>query len=392
MSQRLLSIDIFRGLTIFTMVFVNDLASVQDIPAWMKHAGAHEDTMTFVDVVFPAFLFIVGMAIPLSMKARGAKGQSFLEIGKHILIRTFGLLVLGVFMVNSDEMNEEATLIPAGLWKVSFYVSAILIWNQYPKVERNKQLLFRALQIMGIICLLLLIPLFRKGDAGITGMTPSWWGILGLIGWAYLISTIVYMVFKDNLTALVGILGIFILLCMGLRSETLVLPTGLGWLKGQAGNIAHASLCLAGMILSLLLMENSPADTPRKRIQWMVVIGIIFLIGGYFTRPFFGISKILATPSWVLYCAAICCFLFPLIYWLVDVKNYHKWANFLTPAGKNPLLTYILPPIIYAITGYLYAPELFNSGMLGIIRALLFSFFVLGVAGILTKWRIRLHL
>ena len=69
-SNRILSIDIFRGLTIFLMVFVNDLAGVSDIPAWMKHVPADFDGMTFVDVVFPAFLFIVGMAVPFAVKNR----------------------------------------------------------------------------------------------------------------------------------------------------------------------------------------------------------------------------------------------------------------------------------------------------------------------------------
>ena len=61
-----MSIDVLRGLVMFTMVFVNDVAGVHGIPAWMKHH--HPDNasgMTFVDLVFPAFLFLVGMSIPL---------------------------------------------------------------------------------------------------------------------------------------------------------------------------------------------------------------------------------------------------------------------------------------------------------------------------------------
>ena len=58
-NNRILSIDVFRGLTIFLMVVVNDLMPVTGIPAWLKHASSDANTMTFVDVVFPAFLFIV---------------------------------------------------------------------------------------------------------------------------------------------------------------------------------------------------------------------------------------------------------------------------------------------------------------------------------------------
>jgi predicted acyltransferase len=75
-SGRISSIDVFRGLTIFAMIFVNDLAGVRDIPAWMKHVPADQDGMTFVDVVFPAFLFIVGMAIPFAIAKRFKSGYS----------------------------------------------------------------------------------------------------------------------------------------------------------------------------------------------------------------------------------------------------------------------------------------------------------------------------
>ena len=54
--RRILSIDAFRGITILVMVFVNELAGIRDMPQWMKHVPADADAMTFVDVVFPAFL------------------------------------------------------------------------------------------------------------------------------------------------------------------------------------------------------------------------------------------------------------------------------------------------------------------------------------------------
>ena len=63
-TQRIFSIDAFRGVTILVMIFVNELAGVGGLPAWTKHAEADANTMTYVDVVFPAFLFIVGMSVP----------------------------------------------------------------------------------------------------------------------------------------------------------------------------------------------------------------------------------------------------------------------------------------------------------------------------------------
>ena len=126
-TNRVHSIDIFRGLTIFLMVFVNDLAGVSNIPYWMKHLPADQNGMTFVDVVFPAFLFIVGMAIPFAVQQRQSKSSSPFSFWKHVFIRTFGLLVLGFYMVNSGEMNVETTFISKALWAALFYLSLIHI-------------------------------------------------------------------------------------------------------------------------------------------------------------------------------------------------------------------------------------------------------------------------
>ena len=76
-TQRIRSIDVFRGITILVMIFVNDVAGVSGIPGWMKHKPADADAMTFVDVVFPAFLFIVGMSLPFAINSRLAKGDDF---------------------------------------------------------------------------------------------------------------------------------------------------------------------------------------------------------------------------------------------------------------------------------------------------------------------------
>jgi heparan-alpha-glucosaminide N-acetyltransferase len=84
--ERIISIDVLRGLTILIMIFVNDVAGVTGIPAWMKHIEPPEaDGMTFVDVVFPAFLFIVGMSIPFALGKRLQNGESWLRMESQIL-------------------------------------------------------------------------------------------------------------------------------------------------------------------------------------------------------------------------------------------------------------------------------------------------------------------
>lgn len=393
-AERILSIDIFRGLTIFLMVFVNELAGVSNIPDWMKHVPTGEDGMTFVDVVFPAFLFIVGMAIPFAVLSREVKGEGAWAFWGHVLTRTLGLLVLGVYMVNSGEMNREANLISYGLWASSLYVAAILIWNRYPKTTDKKQeQIYWGLRLLGVAILIVLYFLFRKGSEGdLIGMTPSWWGILGLIGWAYLLSTISYMLSDKNTGALVGIFVGLLLGLLVLRAEAINLPSFLEGLKSQTGHLAHTLVTLSGIICSLLLMKGGVKERPLVKIRHMLSLGVVLLVIGYFVQPFGGISKIAATPSWALFSAASCCLLFPLVYWLVDVKGIKNWASFVRPAGQNPLLTYILPPLLYAILGYSFIPDLLTSGLPGFLRAVVFSLLMLWLTKWLTQKGIRLHL
>ena len=75
-SSRVASIDIFRGLTILVMIFVNDLAGVKGLPWWTYHLPGNVNGMTYVDMVFPFFLFIVGISLPLAVRHRLSKNGS----------------------------------------------------------------------------------------------------------------------------------------------------------------------------------------------------------------------------------------------------------------------------------------------------------------------------
>src|SRR5437016_14466000 len=103
-AGRITSIDALRGLVIFTMIFVNDIAGAKRAPWWMKHFSDNfkGSGMTFVDLVFPAFLYIVGMSIPFALGARIARGEKMWRILAHVLVRTLSLLVIGILMVNAE--------------------------------------------------------------------------------------------------------------------------------------------------------------------------------------------------------------------------------------------------------------------------------------------------
>jgi heparan-alpha-glucosaminide N-acetyltransferase len=397
-SDRVLSIDIFRGLTILTMIFVNDVAGVRNIPDWMKHFPPEGDGMTFVDLVFPAFLFIVGMSIPFAIANRRRKGDSTRAVWKHILVRTAGLLTLGVFMVNIHGFNEAVVGMSRNLWELLMFVSVVLIWNVYPRATGVQQKLFRLLRWCGVALLIGLAVIYRSGTpADLQWMHTSWWGILGLIGWAYLTACAVYLLFGAGQAALMGMLGVCIALFVGDASHALDAP--LYYVKqflAVGPHIGgHVMITTAGMIVSVLFLDGSPIQDPMKRIRWIVVFGLMMTVVGYLFRPLYGVSKNAATPAWCLYSAACCCYLFAALYWLVDVKKISRWANVVRPAGANPLLAYILPDIVYVLLslfGVHVLSQYFGDGIIGIARSMIFAVAMVWLTVALNKAGIRLHL
>src|SRR3954470_6436567 len=112
---RVLSLDLTRGLDVWLMLFVNEMAGVQGTPAFLRHTPSAQDGMTITDVVFPAFLFITGMAIPLALGARLARGETPSRVWRHVMGRTASLLAIGVLMVNAEHASAHG-LLPEPLW------------------------------------------------------------------------------------------------------------------------------------------------------------------------------------------------------------------------------------------------------------------------------------
>src|SRR5450759_1698664 len=208
-SPRIASIDALRGLVMFMMIFVNDIAGVstQIVPAWMRHFHG-KSGMTFVDLVFPAFLFIVGMAIPFALGSRLKQGEPVWKTIRHIAIRTLSLLFIGILMVHETPDSEKMGW-SGPLWTTLMYLAAILAFctismprQSDPSADRKKvfRIISAALRALGLMSLVYLAFAFRGGDGHrIVSLAPfyintSWYGILGLIGWAYLVGSLVYLV------------------------------------------------------------------------------------------------------------------------------------------------------------------------------------------------------
>ena len=397
MSSRIQSIDIFRGLTILTMVFVNDLAGVRDIPAWTKHALEGTDSMTFVDVVFPAFLFIVGMSIPLALQRRKDRGDSMLILWGHVLTRSFALLVLGFFMVNMSRLNPTLAGMSHPVWALLFYAAVLALWTQSGASGGKPRPVFWVTKAFGVALIVLLAFLFRSGNASSPGwMTTQWWGILGLIGWTYLICSGFFLVFGQNIPAASALVTLAVCLYIGDKAGALQClgpVNNVLWLGGHVGG--HVSIAGAGMIAGLLFMSGSPAPTSSRRIRWILGLGGVLAAGGFLLRPLYGISKNMATPSWSLFSAAICCVVYVLLYWIADLRRQGRLFAFSEPAGANPLLAYILPDIFYSGIALFGIEQLWwgaGDGLVGVLRSLLFSAAIVGITGYCTRRGLRLKL
>lgn len=390
-TNRILSIDALRGITILVMIFVNELAGIRDIPIWMKHMPADADAMSFVDMVFPSFLFIVGMSIPFAINSRLAKGDSFIQLQQHIIFRTLGLLILGFFIVNAEDgYNEVAMGMSINLWALLFFAAVIAIWKVY---YTSSKMVVNSIRAISFLLLVILAFVYKDNNG--QHITPQWWGILGLIGWAYLYACIFYQLCKGNIYLLI----VAIVLCTGwyIAGSITHAQDAAIWhfISSQKGNAAHTSIVLCGMVVSLFFFEENKWATNQRRFIKAFLFILLLLVAGYLLRPYFGISKIYATPSWCLYSAAACTAIFSFLYWLIDRQQIQGWTSFFKPAAANPLLTYIIPDIIYYLTALLgisLFPDSLRYGLPGLLWSAFYAVAVMGIVILLNKFKIKLQL
>ncbi|KJF43926.1 DUF5009 domain-containing protein [Draconibacterium sediminis] len=392
MKQRILSIDIMRGLTLFLMLFVNDLY-MPGVPAWLGHTTADFDGMGLADWVFPGFLFMVGMAVPFAVQSRIKKGHTNLIIFYHILVRTLSLLVIGVLMVNVSRLNPELTGLPKNLWAILVYVSIFLVWNNYKNL---KLWLVYLLKGTGIAGLFILTAIFKSGSAeAVTWLHTSWWGILGLIGWGYLAASLVYLLVKDNLSKIAGFWALFFVLNILTQMNLLNFLNPIKPVFGVLLSGNTPSIVLAGLFFSVLIRRIGFTDY-QKLIRTSLIIGVVLLVAGFILRQWFIISKIQGTPSWAMICNGISVLVFVVLYIVIDLFKLPKWTVVFKPAGQNSLTTYLAPDILYYSMWLSGIPILIykQSEYAGIVilGSVLWALAMIGFAALLASIGIRLRL
>ncbi|MDG3004624.1 DUF5009 domain-containing protein [Paludisphaera mucosa] len=425
-AGRVDSVDVLRGLTILLMVFVNDLGHAA--PSWLHHIEPPDaDGMTVADLVFPWFLFIVGVSIPLAFQSAFARGATTAGQVGHILLRTVSLLFLGVVY---EGAGGDRTL-GGARWTLLAFVAIMLAWTSPPREPGRKRTTFLVLKGLGAVALIALLAIYRRRPAdtsllfygpveGWPWFRSEWWGILGLIGWAYLTVALLTLWLGKRREWLMGALGVLILLHLVMNqgglfkhveSKAWLAPVGpaVSWLRGVVDWIGSyvgigeatgslAAITMAGCLLGSILPRGSDVATPRERTSWTLTFALGLFVAGLVTDGFAGINKIGATPTWCLWTASLAALLWLALYLVVDVAGWRAWSIVARPAGANPILAYFLHPIVTealsvaGIGGQVMAykdsanPGIVVAGSLGM------ALFVCALTGLLARLGLRVKL
>jgi predicted acyltransferase len=299
---RMLSIDFFRGFTMFMLIgefsgffgsltqpsmegtFIGAIGNQLDHAEWI---GLH-----FWDLIQPFFMFIVGVAMPFSMTKRWNRGDSWNNTLRHAATRSFLLLFLGwaLYCIGPGKITFHFTNVLAQL-SVTYFI-AFLIMRKAVKWQL----------LVSVLVILISDLLYRFWN--IEGFNQPFTPDHNFGSWFDL--------------ALTGTLG------------------GGHWVAFNAlSTTAHT---IWGVIAGMILMNDW---TPRKKIQTMVISGMIGLVIGYSLSPFIPIIKHICTSSFVIVSGGWSIIALALSYWLIDVLNFKKFTLFFAIVGMNPLFIYL---------------------------------------------------
>ena len=415
------SIDLVRGADVLLMLFVNEMAGVRGTPAFLLHKSRDADGMTITDVVFPAFLFIVGLAIPFAL-GRRPDGAPRRGLWRHVLVRAFALLVMGVLMVNAEYAGAGGLLSPDA-WNALMTAALILVWMAPARgaLERARPVLRAA----GLVALAALVFLYRSREGvGLVQLQPHWWGILGLIGWAYLVAASLYLLAGDRPAVHLGAAALLYCLCLADQAGQVA------WLASlppsfRVGRIMapHAAIAVSGVLFGVMLVRHRRDGGPPSRLVGPVLGAAAGLAAaGWLLNalhgldPAFRISKILATAPWCLLSSAITAAVWIAIFVMTNVTavgsslplrgegqgggSMNKRPKAVSIAGENALMCYLLPPLLlslFALSAPLFGGTNFYEKLggslgIGLVRSVAFAWIVVRLGGLLRGAGIRLQL
>ena len=377
------------------MIFVNELADIKGLPWWNYHMKANVDAMTYVDMVFPFFLFIVGLSIPLAIRSRLKRDPSLPALWKHVALRSASLMTLGLILANADDGDASRMIVRPAVWAILALVGAALVLNDYGESSRHTKL-HGGLRIFGLVLVVAMFAIFRHtaNHGHAAWIDISYPEILGLIGFTYFAVAILYIPTRRWLWAPLAWFAALMAFNALTAARWLTVTDRLPYYVWPFSNGAMAGITFAGTVTSVIFLGAHRWQAIGQKISLGMSFGILSLIAGWILTPL-GISKIRATPTWSFYSIGAAVLLFTALYWICDVKKKTGWAFFARPAGSNTLTTYLLPDFWYYIltaAGIRFFETHFNYGWPGAVRCALFTAFILAAAGLLTRRGIHLRL
>lgn len=299
-TERLVSLDAFRGFTVAGMILVNSPGSWTQAYPQLLHA--QWNGWTFTDWIFPFFLFIVGVSMTYSMAHRVERGDSRVDLFKQVARRAAIIFLLGFILNIVPRFNFEIVRIPGVLQRIGicYAIAALIMLNFKPKA----QALWIVVLLFGYMAAMYLIPVPELG-AGF--MEPG-----------------------KNLAAYVD--SIFLTGHMWVQSKT--------WdPEGILSTFPAIATTLFGSLTGYLL--RSEQSRPEKA-AWMLFAGVSCLLVGGVWDWYMPINKSLWTSSYAVFMAGWALCIFGGFYWIIDVQGWQKWSKFFIVYGMNALASYFL--------------------------------------------------
>lgn len=383
---RLVSLDVFRGMTIAGMIIVNNPGSWSHIYGPLKHAEWHGITPT--DYVFPFFLFIVGVAIPIALGKRVAEGITR-DVYFKIITRSLAIFATGIALSALPLFDMTKSTIPVGLkWIAALSAISALFF-----------LFLRNYKIFGVLAGIwaaILICTYLAGyeivPYNIAGMRIP--GVLQRIAVCYLVVSLIYLHtgWVKQVSLAIGLLLIYWALMTlvpvpGCEIATVddkacnlaawldrtILTEAHMWRsakvfdpEGILSTIPAVVTTISGVLTGTWLTssakagaqsntENSPEGGSKngleKKALGMFFFGVVCLAIGWSLSLVFPLNKSLWTSSYVMYTSGLALLTLASCYWLIDIKEYKKWSKPFVIFGVNALALFVFSGFMARILG-----------------------------------------
>jgi len=330
-SSRLLSLDVLRGITIAGMILVNNPGSWGSIYAPLRHAQWNGLTPT--DLVFPFFMFIMGVSMFLSYKKFDFKftAQTFTKL----LRRSVLLFLIGVALNWFGLLSGTLR----GLW-----TEDLTFFAKIGQAANNLE----TLRILGVLQRLALVSFF--GSLAVLIFKPKralWISAILLVFYWILIA--VSNSFEQNSSSLVAIIDRAVL---GVRHMyTDHLPDGSPVVFDPEGLLSTLP-CIAHVLIGVWAGKLiSEVKENGVRIQKLFIFGTIILFLGFLLQYGFPINKKIWSSSFVLTTCGLASLLLALLIWLIDIKAKKNWSVFFESFGVNPMFIYVVAAVLSVLLG-----------------------------------------